>query len=398
MKKNSTPQFSLSTGTDLAFTLVVFVSFFTAFSTTPISSLFLILVIICLGIAYICNGIYGFAYAKKSSSRVVRLVYFVLQFLIGGLIIYYGKGAGFSALILLPVVAHTAMLLDQDWALIANVGIFGTFLVSSWAYSQSISQIWEDLPIFFVGQVFILIFVQMALTEIKAREKLERLADELSQANKHLSEYADQVHDLSVSQERNRFAREIHDGLGHYLTTIKMQLSAAQAVVRTDPDSAVHMLEKAEEMTSEALVDVRNSVYALRKDSVVIEGLVERIKKLLDEMMNTGMEVNFKLTGSPRDLSPQADLTIYRTAQEALNNAQKHSQATRIDCTLDYGEDGIVEFSLEDNGVGAENQNEGFGLIGIQERARLMKGEVLFDSNPGKGFIVKIRIPDKNAN
>lgn len=328
----------------------------------------------------------------------MRLVYFVLQFLIGGLIIYYGKGAGFSALILLPVVAHTAMLLDQDWALIANVGIFATFLVSSWAYSQSISQIWEDLPIFFVGQVFILIFVQMALTEIKAREKLERLADELSQANKHLSEYADQVHDLSVSQERNRFAREIHDGLGHYLTTIKMQLSAAQAIVRTDPDSARRMLEKAEGMTSEALVDVRNSVYALRKDAIVIESLVERIKKLLEEMINTGVEVNFKLTGSPRDLSPQADLTIYRTAQEALNNAQKHSQATRIDCTLDYGEDGIVEFSLEDNGVGAENQNEGFGLIGIQERARLMKGEVLFDSKPGKGFIVKIRIPDKNVN
>lgn len=393
MKKPSAPQISLSTGTDLAFTLVVFVSFFTAFSTSSITSVILITVIIFLGIAYISNGIYGFAYAKKSTNKYVKLAYFLIQYILGGLIIYYGKGAGFSALILLPVVAHTAMLLDQDLALAANVGVFATFLISSWAYSRSIAQIWNDLPIFFVSQVIILIFIQMALIELRAREKLEKLAEELSEANRHLSEYADQVHDLSVSQERNRFAREIHDGLGHYLTTIKMQLNAAQTVVKTNPEAATHMLEKAQEMTSEALVDVRNSVYALRKDSIIIESLVERVEKLITDTRQEGMQVNFNVKGSIRDLSPQADLTIYRTAQEALNNAYKHSQATKVDCILNYGEDGVVTFTLEDDGIGANEYQKGFGLIGIQERARLMNGEVSFSTTPGEGFMVQIQIP-----
>ena len=233
------------------------------------------------------NGIYGFAYAKKSSSLFIKLAYFILQLLIGGLIVYYGKGAGFTALILLPVVAHSAMLLDQDWSLITNIAIFASYLLSIWAYSHNFSQVWQGLPTFFVGQVFILIFTQMAMTEQKAREKLEKLANELSEANRHLSEYADQVHILAVSEERNRFAREIHDGLGHYLTTIKMQVSAAAAIVKKDPERAAHMLENAQKLTSEALVDVRNSVYALRKDSLDIGDLVTRIRGLVVDLQST---------------------------------------------------------------------------------------------------------------
>lgn len=393
MSKNNPPQFTLSTGTDLAFTLVVFVVFFTAFSAASITSLFLILVIICLGIAYICNGIYGFAFARKSDHLAIKLAYFALQLVLGGFIIYFGRGAGFSAMILLPVVAHAAMLLDQDWALITNVAMFLTYVLSTWAYSHDLGHVWAGVPILFVVQVFILIFTQMAMTELRARENLEKLARELAEANRQLSDYAEQVHDLSVAQERNRFAREIHDGLGHYLTTINMQLNAAQAMAKIDPKKTEKMLQKAQEMTSEALDDVRNSVFALRKDTLPIESLVERIQKLITDTNVPGAKVKFKVSGVPRDLTPQADLTIYRTAQEGINNAQKHAQATMINCNLDYQQESVVEFLIEDNGVGAENSDEGFGLIGIQERVRLMKGEVLIDSSPGEGFRIRIRIP-----
>ena len=393
MSKNNPPQFTLATGTDLAFTLVVFVVFFTAFSAASITSLFLILLIICLGIAYICNGIYGFAYARKSNRLAIQLAYFALQLVLGGFIIYFGRGAGFSAMILLPVVAHAAMLLDQDWALITNVGIFLTYVLSTWAYSHDLGHVWAGVPILFVVQVFILIFTQMAMTELRARQNMEKTARELAEANRQLSDYAEQVHDLSVAQERNRFAREIHDGLGHYLTTINMQLNAAQAIVKIDPKKTVQMLQKAQEMTSEALDDVRISVFALRKDALPIESLIERIQKLITDTSVTDAKVGFQVKGTPRDLSPQADLTIYRTAQEGINNAQKHSKATVINCCLDYQEVDLVEFVVEDNGVGSENADEGFGLIGIQERVRLMKGDVLIESKPGEGFRIRIRIP-----
>lgn len=393
MNKNTVSSFNLNTGTDLAFALVVFISFFTAFSTSSISSMFLIMVIICLGIAYVSNGIYGFSYVRKTKNLILKLLYFFLQLIIGGLIIYYGRGVGVTTLILLPVVAHTAMILDQEWSLLVNAAVLLTHSISVWSFSHSIPILWSGVPIFFAAQVFILIFTQMAVNEQKAREKLEKLASDLSEANQRLSEYAKQVHELAVTQERNRFAREIHDGLGHSLTTINMQINAASVVARRDPEKAIYMLENAQKLTAEALIDVRNSVYALRKDAEEIEDLPSRIQRLVDTTKAPEREVIFSLIGSPRIISPQVDLTIYRTAQEAINNAQKHSSASKIEVLLDYSKEDSITLKVKDNGVGAEKIHNGFGLIGIQERVRLLNGNVEIQNEPGKGFVVKIVVP-----
>jgi signal transduction histidine kinase len=392
-QQTNTTKITLNTGIDLAFALVVFVTFFTAFSTSAISSIFLILVIVCLGVAFLSNGIYGFSFARRSSSFFVKLVYLIVQLLIGGLIVYYGRGAGFSSLILLPIVAHTAILFDQDWALIANAAILLSFGISTWSYAHSGEEIWTNFPTFFVGQVFILIFTQMALTEQKARQRLEILAQELAEANKHLSDYADQVHDLAIAKERNRFAREIHDGLGQYLTTIHMQLNAASVVLESDPKEAGHILANAKKMSVEALEDVRQSVYALRKDSLEIADLVTRIRRLADDLTSDNRRVNLQVIGSPRELIAQADHTIFRTAQEGLNNAVKYSQASEIEILLDYHETDHINLSIKDNGIGSENTDVGFGLMGIQERTRLLNGEVRIESSPGKGFQINIRLP-----
>lgn len=393
METNNSSSFNLNTGTDLAFALVVFISFFSAFSSSPISSLFLITVIIILGIAYVSNGIYGFSYVRKSGSNLIKIVYFVSQMLIGGLIIYYGKGAGFSPLILLPIVAHAVITLDDNWSIIANLGILLTYILAVWSFSHDLLLIWQGLGVFFAGQIIIMIFTQMAVTEQKARQKLEILARELSEANKHLSEYAEQVHELAVAQERNRFAREIHDGLGHYLTTINMQINAASALINTDPHKTVVMLEKAKKMTAEALVDVRNSVYALRKESVDIDNLPARIEQLAESARSPEREVTLNIIGEPFTLNPQASLTLYRTAQETLNNAQKYSQATRIELSLNFSKENHIQFIAKDNGIGAEETNTGYGILGILERVRLLNGEVDIENQPGEGFIVRVDLP-----
>jgi len=351
------------------------------------------MVIIFLGIAYITNGIYGFSYVRKSPTNGIKFIYFLSQFVIGGLIIHYGRGAGFSALIMLPLVAHAVIVLDQNWSLVATFGILVTYVIAVWSFSHDMQSVWLGLPVFFIGQIVVSIFTQMAVNENKARERLELLATELSDANRHLSEYAEQVHELAIAQERNRFAREIHDGLGHYLTTINMQISAASALVKSDPGKSVDMLEKAKKMTSEALVDVRNSVFSLRKESIDLNDLHQRISQLVEESRNSGIDVFLNVIGMPIPLSPQANLTIYRTAQETLNNAHKHSQATRVDLQLDYSQIGYVQFVVIDNGLGAEEIRNGFGLIGIQERVRLLNGEVKIDNQPGKGFEVRINLP-----
>ncbi len=393
MEKNNHTSFNLHTGTDLAFALVVFISYFSAFSSSPVTSLFLIMMIIFLGIAYVANGIYGFSYVRRTPDKRLKLAYFLSQLIISGLIVYYGKGAGFSPLIMLPLVAHAVISLDQNWSLITTIGIVLVYVIAVWSFSNNFQSVWQGLPMVFTGVIVVYIFTQTAVNEIKARERLEALASELAEANRHLSEYAEKAHELAIAQERNRFAREIHDGIGHYLTTINMQINAASALVKSEPVKAISMLEKAKKMTSEALDDVRNSVYALRKESVNLDELPLRIEQLVDSTRSANRQVVFKITGTPRILSPQANLTIYRTAQEALNNAQKHSEADRIDLILDYSTEGTVQFSVKDNGQGAGVINNGFGLIGIQERVRLMNGSVMIENQPEKGFEVRISLP-----
>lgn len=393
MDKHENNSFSFTSGTDLAFALVVFISYFATFSQTHTISLFLIVVLICLGIAYITIGIYGFRYVAISNRLTVKLAYFVIQLILGGLIIYYGKGEGFTALILLPVVTHTAMVLDQDLMFAANAGILATYALSIFSYSGSWQEVINQMPFFFAGQVFILFFTQMALTERKARMKTEKLAADLAEANKHLSEYAEQVKELTLSQERNRLAREIHDGLGHYLTTINMQIKAAAAMVGKNNEQTLHMLNNAQSLSSEALVDVRNSVSALRADTKEGGALEDRIKKLVNSVNLGEVEILFSSKGEKRQVTPQVDLTIFRACQEALNNALKHSGAEKILITLEYCEKGTIQLTVEDNGKGAGELIGGFGLIGIEERARLVNGTLQVITQEKQGFSLILTIP-----
>ena len=327
-----------------------------------------------------------------------KIIYFALQLILGGLIVYYGRGAGFNSLILLPLVAHTAMLLDQDWMLAANVGIILTFILAVYLYSSRLVIVWASVPVFFAGQVFILIFTQMAVTEQRARLKLENLAAELSEANKHLSEYADRVRELTITQERNRMAREIHDGLGHYLTTINMQIKAARAILTKDNKKALSLMENAQNLSSVALVDVRNSVFALRQDPEEMPPLFQRIAEITKSASTTNRKIELIIKGEPRPVNAQQDLTLFRAAQETINNANKHSNANSVKLTLDYSDPNRIELESVDDGIGSDEINHGFGLIGIQERVRLLNGETQIVTSSGKGFKIKINIPSQNEH
>lgn len=393
MEKSESSAITFTSGTDLAFALVVFLAYFATFSQAAVTSLFLILILVCLGIAYITVGIYGFGLISRSSRVLYRIGYFVLQLVIGGFIIYYTNGIGVSVLILLPLVSHSAMLLDQDWMFGINVGIIGTFAVATYAYTHDWQSVWSQLPIFFVGQVFILIFTQMALTERQARIKQEKLTRELEEANRHLSEYAAQVKELTLTQERNRLAREIHDGLGHYLTTINMQIKAAEAMLERDNQKARHMMADAEELSSQALVDVRNSVYALRIDEGENGSLEERIRKLISASNVRQMDIQFEIEGKQRPVSPQVDLTLFRACQEGINNAMKHSDADLLSIQLDFTDPDSISLVISDNGSGADDIQGGFGLIGIRERVKLLNGTVSVSTESGAGFTISIQLP-----
>ncbi len=380
-------------GADLAFAVVLLASYFATFSAIKSTSTLDLVLMIVLGVAYVAIGIYGYGFCAASGSFWLQLAYFVVQVPLGGLIVYLAKGGGFNALILLPLAGHSVMMLPRNWMLAANAAILASYLLAVGLVSAGWQSASANLPTFLAGQVFVVAFTQMALNEERARREVERLVGALEVANQQLREYALQVEELAIARERNRLAREIHDGVGHYLTTIHMQIQAARAVSASDPDRAQEVLWHAQNLSQEALADIRRSVAALRAGPEGSLPLTSRIYEMVKNYEIGGLAADLKVNGQPRRISPQATLTLFRAAQEGLSNASKHAEANRVSILLDYSEPKIVRLMIQDDGRGADCVEGGFGLMGLRERVNLLAGEFEVNTAPGEGFRITVGVP-----
>lgn len=390
------PGSNIKTGSnaDIAFAIVVLTSYFATFSTLKHAALIDVLLIILLGIGYIMFGIYGYSFVARSEISILKKIYFIVQLPLGCLIIALGKGAGFSALLLLPLAGQAVVLLPDLWAYIFNLGIVAAYVIAVKSFTASWPDVWTELPIFLAGLVFIVVFTQVAVGEEKARKEVERLLIELQATNQRLREFSLKSEELAVAEERNRLAREIHDGLGHYLTTVNMQIQAALATLTKKPDRARELLVKASSLSQEALEDVRNSVATLRApmDEKLPLGVI--IKEVLKSCECTGIETNFLLLGNERQMSPAVRFALFRTIQESVSNVQKHARASNIWVTLDFRQNQKTILTVKDDGIGSENTDGGFGLLGMRERARLVNGDFAVDTSPGQGFAIQLTVPE----
>lgn len=379
---------------DLAFAVVVLASYFATFSAIKSATTIAIIAMIGLGIAYLGLGIYGYAYCARSESRLLQYAYFAVQIPLAGLIVYIGKGTGFNAMVLLPLAGHAVVLLKWRASYLVTLIITAVYVSAVYLFSGSVQTVWEGLPTFIAGLVFIVVFTQMALNEEKSRREVERLVNELTIANQRLREYAVDIEDLATIKERNRLAREIHDGLGHYLTTIHMQIQAALAVKGRNPDKAREILTKAQSLSQEALEDVRASVSALREGSKEeSRSLPEMIEKLSQDSQTIGIKPNVCVNGTPRDTSAQVQWTLYRAAQEGISNICRHSQASEYWITLNYENIKKIQLVVQDNGRGQQEFTEGFGLIGLRERVSHLNGTFSILENNDQGFGFEVMLP-----
>lgn len=385
--------FRTGSDADLAFAVVVLAAYFTTFSVMESASLGSLLLMISLGVAYIAMGVYGYAYVARLGNIRGYLIYFTVQLLLGGMIIYTGKGVGYNAMVLLPLAGHSVVLLPRNLGVVVNIALVVTYAVALNPFATDWAQVFAGLPLFLAGQIFIVIFTQMAVSEEKARSEVEELVRELEEANQRLREYAMQVEDLAITKERNRLAREIHDGLGHYLTTIHMQIQAARAVMQRDPKKAEDALGTAMSQAQEALLDVRRSVASLRDMPGGSSSLQDAMERILKSCEGAGLRAELKVLGETRAVSPQAMLTMYRAAQEGINNVVKHAHAYRVTVTLDYTHLEQIQMTVEDDGVGTETVEGGFGLLGIRERVHFLDGQVAVNTRPGSGFKLEVCIP-----
>ncbi|MEU5261488.1 sensor histidine kinase [Amycolatopsis sp. NPDC021455] len=235
-----------------------------------------------------------------------------------------------------------------------------------------------------IGTLMSVLFAAI-ITELLLREQRSRR--ELAEAHEKLRDYAAQAERLATAQERNRVARDIHDGLGHSLTVVQMQVKAARAVLPTDPAKADEVLAKAQDQAENALAEVRRSVRALREPRPA--PLPDALRTLASE---AGIPARLTVSGTERPLADEQREALYRAAQEGLTNVRKHAAAGRADVELEYAESS-VRVSVRDDGVGADGTATGYGLVGLRERAEHLGGEVAFTSTPGHGSALSMEIP-----
>jgi two-component system NarL family sensor kinase len=194
-------------------------------------------------------------------------------------------------------------------------------------------------------------------------------------------------------EERNRLAREIHDTLAQGLTAVSLQLESADALLEAgaDPERVRQFVQQGLALTRSNLEEARRSVLDLRAAPLEGRTLSEALAELTQQAK---LPVQFEVSGS-RPLPPHIEIGLYRIAQEALTNVVRHAQATQATLSLRLTPQ-QVDLMVADDGQGFDLDDvaaDRFGLVGLQERVKLLNGRFHLESEPGAGTRLHIEIP-----
>jgi signal transduction histidine kinase len=226
-----------------------------------------------------------------------------------------------------------------------------------------------------------------------------KLADALSENAGLHAQLLTQAREAGVLDERQRMAGEIHDVLAQGLTGIVTQLEAADAAAGRPADWRRH-LDAAKGLARDSLTEARRSVRALRPQNLSEAALPEAIGEVVEGWSQMhGVTAQLITTGTPRPLLPEIEMTLLRTAQEALANVARHAAANRVALTLSYMED-LVTLDVRDDGAGfdpaaarAPGLDGGYGLNVMRERVSRIAGTLEVESEPGGGTAVSACVP-----
>ena len=253
-----------------------------------------------------------------------------------------------------------------------------------------------------VGVLFVMVVVLLMNRAQEQTRRAEGLLHDLRAVNLQLKAAHQKEKELAIAEERMRLARDIHDGLGHHLTVLSVQLQAAEKLVERSPQSAAEAIRISRAETQAALDEVRQSVGMMRQLPAESRPLPELLAGLVHDFgQHTGVQAAFELSGSPLELSPFARQTLFRVAQEALTNAQKHGAGlTRISVRLEFSPQAVALVAWNDGQTEGPEAAErsGFGLVGLRERLAELGGSLHSGARPDGGFELAAHIPLQEAD
>ncbi len=312
-------------------------------------------------------------------------------------------GINWDWILYLVTVVLYFSLLSLGVAVVSSLLLYGVMLLNlaflnNWNFNVSLLANADSI---LVALCFVGAFSFVMTLHRAQRERAERLLREVEQSRSALEEahtqlrrYAEQVEELAVARERTRMAREIHDSLGHYLTILNVQLETISKLVERDPSRLAAEVAEARQVAAQSMQEVRNAVAAMRPISIATLSLPQALTQLGNDFKRAAPETDLTLDleADLPPLAPDMQMTLYRAAQEALTNVRKHAHASKVLVRLRY-EEGWLELLVLDNGCGpAAPKAEGFGLIGLGERVKLLGGEVTHGPAAPSGYRVTVRV------
>jgi signal transduction histidine kinase len=226
------------------------------------------------------------------------------------------------------------------------------------------------------------------------RDELSELGHTLNNMAVQMDNLLDERQEISIMEERNRLARELHDSVKQQAFAASAQLAAAHSLHNSDPSQAIANLSEAERLVDDVRRELTDLIHELRPAALKGEGLVKATRQLADETENMlGIPVHVRVIGE-RTIPLDVEQTLYRIIQGALSNIARHSFAHNVDIQLAYSRNEI-RLSVRDDGIGFQvaEQSYGIGLKSIQERSDLINGTMEIISQPGKGTQLIIRAP-----
>ena len=208
----------------------------------------------------------------------------------------------------------------------------------------------------------------------------------------------EQARELSVVAERNRLALELHDAVSQKLFGLVLSAEAAGTLLDRDPAAARDQVERLQALAQDALEELRSLVFELRPVDLALDGLAGALRKHVGLVGRLeGLEIELTIENEP-PADPARDLEVLRIAQEALQNAVKHSHASHVTVVL-RGDGDRLLLEIEDDGVGFDPAAEGIrsrrlGLTSMEERAERIGGTLEIRSAAGAGTTVRLEAPD----
>lgn len=197
-------------------------------------------------------------------------------------------------------------------------------------------------------------------------------------------------------KERSRIAKDLHDGVGQMMSAARMNLSSFANQLQPESDEQTHSLSNIIHLVDESCKEVRAVSHSMMPQVLLKKGLPQAVEELVSKINTDVLKFNFHAEGFDSRPDSNIETILYRVVQECVNNTLKHAQAKHMDISL-HKEPRSISISMEDDGKGFDITEtageEGMGLKNIRNRIRFLKGEVDFDTAPGKGTSIVIHVP-----